>query len=83
MGAALTVTKRARRVEVCWDGRHDYADGSQSTKTTILGEKIMPGVDEINGEPEFWAIAISAEEFEQAWRRATQGGCARRIPIAL
>jgi hypothetical protein len=55
----------------------------QSTKTTILGEKIMPGVDEINGEPEFSAIAISTEEFEQARRHSTQGGCARRIPIAL
>jgi hypothetical protein len=38
------------------------------------GEKMVPGVDESNEEPEFSAVSISAEEFEQAWRRATQGG---------
>jgi hypothetical protein len=63
-----------RKVEVYRDGRHDYADGSNSTGTAMLGEKMMPGVEEINEEPEFSAVSISAEEFEQAWRRATQSG---------
>ena len=45
-----------------------------STGTTMPGEKMMPGVDESNEEPEFSAVSISAEEFKQAWRRATQGG---------
>lgn len=61
-----------RKVEVCRDGRHDYADRSRSTGTAVLGEKVVPAVDEINEDPEFSAAAITAEEFEQVWRRATQ-----------
>lgn len=61
-----------RKVEVYRDGRHDYADRSRSTGTTMLGETVMPTVDEINEDPEFSAAAITAEEFEQVWRRATQ-----------
>lgn len=33
----------------------------------------MPRVDEINEDPEFSAAAITAEEFELVWMRATQG----------
>ncbi len=62
-----------RKVEVYRDGRHDYADKSRSTGTTMLGEKMMPGVDEINQDPEFSATVIMAEEFERLWQRATQG----------
>lgn len=36
----------------------------------MLGEKMMPGVDEINEDPEFSAAAITAEGFERVWRRA-------------
>ena len=63
-----------RKVEVYRDGRHDYADGSRSAGTTLLGEKMMPGVDEINADVEFSAEEISAEAFEQVWRRAVWGG---------
>jgi Domain of unknown function (DUF6881) len=63
-----------RKVEVYRDGRHDYADRSRSTGTTVLGEKVMPGVEEIDEDPEFSAAAITAEEFERVWQRATQGG---------
>lgn len=62
-----------RKVEVYQDGRHEYADGSRLTGTTMLGEKMMPSVEEIDEEPEFSAEAISAEDFERAWRRATAG----------
>jgi hypothetical protein len=62
-----------RKVEVYRDGRHDYADRSRSTGTTVLGEMVMPGVDEINEDPEFSAAAIAAEEFERVWQRATHG----------
>jgi hypothetical protein len=30
----------------------------------------LPLLDEIRAQPEFSAAAISAEEFEQVWRRA-------------
>jgi hypothetical protein len=39
----------------------------------MLGEKLVPGVEEINKDPEFSAAAITAEEFELVWVRATQG----------
>jgi hypothetical protein len=63
-----------RKVEVYRDGRHDYADGSQSTETTLLGEGLTPSADEINADPEFTAEEISAEEFKRVWRRAVRGG---------
>jgi hypothetical protein len=62
-----------RKVEVYRDGRRDYADRSHSTGVTILGEKMMPDVDEINQDPEFSATVIAAEEFERVWQRATCG----------
>lgn len=62
-----------RKVEVYRDGRHDFADSSHSSGTTMLGEDIVPGLDEINEDPEFSAAAVTAEEFEQIWKRATQG----------
>jgi hypothetical protein len=64
-----------RKVEVYRDGRHDYADGVRSTGTTVLGEKMMPGVDEISADPEFSAQEIGAEEFERVWQRVRRGGC--------
>jgi hypothetical protein len=35
-----------------------------------LDETLMPGVDEINEDPEFSAANVGAEEFERVWRRA-------------
>jgi Domain of unknown function (DUF6881) len=61
-----------RKVEVYRDGRHDYADQSRSTGMAVLGERVMPGADEINEDPEFSVAAITAEEFEQVWQRATR-----------
>ena len=61
-----------RKVEIYRDGRHHYADTSRSTGTTMLGEILMPAVDEINQDPEFSGTAITASEFEQVWRRATR-----------
>jgi hypothetical protein len=61
-----------RKVEAYRDGRLDYADGSTSTGTTGLGQVLTPTVEELNEDPEFSATAITAEEFEQVWRRATR-----------
>jgi hypothetical protein len=63
-----------RKVEVYQDGRHDYAGPSRSTGTTALGATMMPEIAEINEDPEFSAANVGAEEFERAWRRATQDG---------
>lgn len=40
-----------RKVEIFRAARHDYADRSRSTGTTMLGEIPMPNVDEINRRP--------------------------------
>ena len=61
-----------RKVEVYTDGRADYANGLRSQGTTVLGQEIMPSIDEINEAPEFSASTINADEFEAVWRRATQ-----------
>jgi hypothetical protein len=61
-----------RKVEVYRDGRHDCADRSRSTGTTMLGERLMPDVEDINQDPEFSATAITEDEFEAVWRRAAE-----------
>jgi hypothetical protein len=61
-----------RKVEVFRDGRHDYADTTRSTGTTMLGEILTPSVGEIDQDPELSATTITASEFEQVWQRATQ-----------
>ena len=43
----------------------------------MLGEKVMPEVDEINEDQEFSAVTITAEEFEQLWQRAHAGRLSR------
>lgn len=60
-----------RKVEVYRDDRHDYADKSHSTGTTMLGGKRMPDLDEINQDPQFSAEPITAADFELVWHRAT------------
>lgn len=47
-----------RKVEVYRDGRHDYAGRSGNHGNDRLGEKIIPGTEEINGAPEFSTAAV-------------------------
>jgi hypothetical protein len=61
-----------RKIEVYRDGRCDHADGSRSRGTTVLGQEVVPTVDEINEDPEFSASNINAEEFEAVWRSAVR-----------
>lgn len=61
-----------RKVEQYRDGRMDYAGPGQATGSTLLSEKTMPGLTEIAAQPEFTALAITHDEFEEVWRRATQ-----------
>lgn len=48
-----------RKVEVYRDGRHDYADDSVATGSTMLSEAPFPSVDEIAAQPEFSVETIS------------------------
>lgn len=61
-----------RKVEVYRDGRSEFADRSCAQGTSVLGQGLMPRVDEINDDPEFSASFITAEDFEVVWRRATR-----------
>jgi hypothetical protein len=67
-----------RKIDVYRDGTHDFADEWRSTGTTRLGEILVPTAEEINEDPEFSAVVISAEDFDLVWQRATQSGGAAR-----
>jgi hypothetical protein len=60
----------ARKVEVFRDGWLDWADESQWSHGTMLGEVPVPPPEEINEQEEFTATVISAEDFEHAWTAA-------------
>jgi len=70
--AEISSGYEVRKVEIFRDGRHDYADTTCSTGTTMLGEIPTPADDEINQDPQFSATAIPASEFERIWQRATK-----------
>lgn len=59
-----------RKIEVYVDGHADYADASQSTGGTILGDQPVPPNDEIAADPDFSVREISGDEFEVLWGRA-------------
>jgi hypothetical protein len=62
-----------RKVEVFADGRHGYADRSESTAGTRLGVEAMPPLAEIASDPQFEPSEITRERFEEVWsdRRAS------------
>jgi hypothetical protein len=59
-----------RKVEIFDDGRSQYANSSNSSGDTRLGERAIPSIDEIRAQPEFAVWEIEPEEFENVWRRA-------------
>ena len=56
-----------RVVEVFPDGRKGFASPAESTGSTRLGEDPIPSVDEISAIPEFEAVEISRNDFEDVW----------------
>ena len=60
-----------RKVEVFPDGSLGYADRSTSLGTTGLGLIPIPTLLEIASMPEFEPVAITKDEFEAMWLRAT------------
>jgi len=60
-----------RKVDEYRDGRLGYSDGHRSQGSTFLSEKTMPTLEEIARQPEFAPAAITRDEFEEVWRRAT------------
>jgi hypothetical protein len=50
--AKISSGREVRQVEIFRDDRHDYADTSGSTGTTMLSEILTPADDEINQDPQ-------------------------------
>jgi hypothetical protein len=63
-----------RKVEVCRDGRMDYADRLVATASTQLSETLMPSVEEIAAQAEFTPEEIDEATFERIWQEATRKG---------
>jgi hypothetical protein len=61
-----------RKIEIYRDGRRDWADEAHATGETRLSETEIPSVEEIDDQPEFDAIEISADEFQTAWLNARE-----------
>lgn len=61
--------REVRSVEVFRDGHRGYASATESDGHTRLGEKPIPPLTEIAPEPEFEAIEITKEEFEEIWTK--------------
>jgi hypothetical protein len=59
-----------RKVEVYRDGRHDFADATRCTGTTLLSDQTLPTLDEIAAQTEFMPTMIDSAEFEKVWLRA-------------
>lgn len=59
-----------RKVDEYADGHLDYAGPSGSTGSTLLSEKAMPSLDEINAQAEFRGEPMAEDEFERVWERA-------------
>lgn len=59
-----------RKVDEYADGRRNLAGDGVETGSTFLGEAQTPSIEEINADPQFDAVEISAEEFEMIWRAA-------------
>jgi hypothetical protein len=56
-----------RKVEIFADGRRCYANSTESTGSTRLGEEPIPPLAEIASDQEFMPMEISKQEFEEVW----------------
>jgi hypothetical protein len=61
-----------RKVEVFPDGSFGYADRATSRGSTFLGLEPIPTLSEIAEKLEFEPVAITKDEFEAMWLRATR-----------
>ena len=59
-----------RKVEIYPDGIIDYAGPNGETGSTLLGIVPVPLLEEINTDPEFIGNEITADEFENIWKKA-------------
>jgi hypothetical protein len=58
-----------RKLEIWTDGRVGFADSTEATAETALGDASVPPLDEIACDRQFSPTAITAVEFEAIWVR--------------
>jgi len=58
-----------RKIEIYEDGSFGMAGDDFSFGGTELGDMSVPPIEEIDGDTEFSASIISAEEFEAVWAK--------------
>jgi hypothetical protein len=68
-----------RKVEEFRDGRLVRADSVRDAATSLSSEP-MPDIAEIEDQAEFTVEMLTAEQFEDVWVRAADGGLTRRRP---
>ena len=61
-----------RKVDIWADGRVGYAEGDVEAGGTVLGEKPVPPLTEINTDPQFIAQEVSRDTFERRWREVVE-----------
>lgn len=59
-----------RKVYIFPDATIEYAGPDGNTGSTMLGLEPVPSLEEISTNPVFVAEEISAEEFEDVWKKA-------------
>jgi hypothetical protein len=60
-----------RKVERFRDGSLSFAGPEGVSGTTVLSEGPVPEVQEIASDPQFHAVTIDKDAFEQCWKSAT------------
>ncbi|MFI7589918.1 DUF6881 domain-containing protein [Spongisporangium articulatum] len=62
--------QEVRKVEIFRSGEMGYADALTSRGGTVLGEGMIPTLEEINSSEEFMGREIGAADFERIWNQA-------------
>jgi hypothetical protein len=63
-----------RKIEIFRDGTASYASSTEHSETSILAEVPISSLKEINSDPQFQAVEITQDEFQQLWVRVVQKG---------
>jgi hypothetical protein len=63
-----------RKIEIFRDGTTSYASSTENSGTSILAEVPISSLKEINSDPQFQAVEITQDEFQQLWVRIVQKG---------
>lgn len=58
-----------RKVEIFPDDSIGYAENASSFGKTILGKVPIPSIQEINEDPQFIAMEITKDSFDNIWNK--------------